>query len=52
MLRDLFDLAGGGERANREGWFGISDAERRLVMGAVAAVPNSLSYSIGHHSNS
>ncbi len=52
MLRDLFDLAGGAERADSEGWFGIRDEERRIVMGAVAAVPNSLSYSIGHHSNS
>ncbi|MEV0544327.1 MULTISPECIES: radical SAM/SPASM domain-containing protein [Nocardia] len=51
MIQDLFELAGGAARAERETWFVVTDAERRRVMGNVGAIPNSLSYSIGHHSN-
>lgn len=51
MLEDLFELTGGASRAALEGWFAVTDSERKLVMGKVAAVPDSLSYSIGHHSN-
>ncbi|MGW4371900.1 radical SAM protein [Nocardia takedensis] len=49
MVRDLFELSGGAQRADREGWFAITAVERKRVMGTVAARPNTLSYSIGHH---
>ncbi len=51
MIADLFELSGGRQRADREGWFPVTQRERNLVMGSVAARPNSLSYSIGHHSS-
>ncbi|MFC8275455.1 radical SAM protein [Streptomyces sp. NPDC057271] len=51
MLRDLFELSGGSERVEREGAYAVTQQERDLVMGAVAAVPGTLSYSIGHHTH-
>lgn len=51
MIADLFEVTGGRERVESEGWFLVTDAERRRVMGAVEARPNSLSYSIGHHAH-
>jgi uncharacterized protein len=49
ILRDLLELSGGAERVRREGVYAVTQSERDLLMGAVAATPNTLSYSIGHH---
>lgn len=51
ILSDLFQLAGGRSKADREGFFMVEQSDRDLLMGSVAARPGTLSYSIGHHSS-
>lgn len=49
MIGDLFEVTGGLTRLKHAGWFMPSDSERKKLLGKVAEVPHTLSFSIGHH---